>query len=699
MTNWISRIAGWMGMDAQSAPSPEIDALRAALDEARRAKRAEDYEGAVRGFERAAAIAQKFKDDKALSIINLHRADLFIRREDWDAAESLLRQLEQEAYTANNRVQLAYVQASLGTLAQAREDWVTARQWYEKAHKTARNAHAPGPEGRAMGHLADTYLHEDNASYALHLLRDALPKLDSSGDVELSSYFVGRLGQAEIAIGHMQEGKTLLSRALRLAEQMQYRRYQRLWHLTIAQLAAQEGAYAESYQHYDAALKMMPANAPEAEAALREMAYVCLHVGRVDEAVTYADRAYLLDPDDPQIQGALGMALRASGRSREAIPFLESAARDGEPLDILRALAAAHDDLHDEQAAYSTYQHALSLARTRHDMLEEARALRDMGLHHARHQHHADAIKSFSESLELYDKLGNTTQAARLHCDIANLRTYLGQNARAMKDYEQALMRLGTSNDLETRGIVLSNAAPAYVDKGDLETAEAFMTESIQIAQKLHDYAAEATRQGNYGWYLLVTGRIKRAVGALEYALQQSSKLNLTLVMAVQNMNLGQAYAEFGEVPKGEKHIRQGLALAESLHNAYWASLIRTTLAAHLLKFGGSPEEAEALVQHALIDAQTANSIEATLRANVVQTRLLIQRGALDEALDLGHEVIASARKVGTRRLIGEGLAVTSEAHAKRGERAQAVALWEEAKRTLTPLHHPLSHLTPDWLG
>jgi len=699
MTNWISRIAGWMGMDAQSAPSPEIDALRAALDEARRAKRAEDYEGAVLGFERAAAIAQKFKDDKALSIINLHRADLFIRREDWDAAESLLRQLEQEAYTANNRVQLAYVQASLGTLAQAREDWGKAREWYEKAHKTARNAHAPGPEGRAMGHLADTYLHEDNASYALHLLRDALPKLDSSGDVELSSYFVGRLGQAEIAIGHMQEGKTLLSRALRLAEQMQYRRYQRLWHLTIAQLAAQEGAYAESYQHYDAALKMMPANAPEAEAALREMAYVCLHVGRVDEAVTYADRAYLLDPDDPQIQGALGMALRASGRSREAIPFLESAARDGEPLDILRALAAAHDDLHDEQAAYSTYLHALSLARTRHDMLEEARALRDMGLHHARYQRHADAIKAFSESLELYDKLGNTTQAARLHCDIANLRTYLGQNARAMKDYEQALMRLGTSNDLETRGIVLSNAAPAYVDKGDLETAEAFMTESIQIAQKLHDYAAEATRQGNYGWYLLVTGRIKRAVGALEYALQQSSKLNLTLVMAVQNMNLGQAYAEFGEVPKGEKHIRQGLALAESLHNAYWASLIRTTLAAHLLKFGGSPEEAEALVQHALIDAQTANSIEATLRANVVQTRLLIQRGALDEALDLGHEVIASARKVGTRRLIGEGLAVTSEAHAKRGERAQAVALWEEAKRTLTPLHHPLSHLTPDWLG
>lgn len=685
-------------MDAQSAPSPEIDALRAALDDARRAKRNEDYDGAINGFERAAAIAQKFKDDKALSIINLHRADLFIRREDWDAAELLLSQLEHEAHQANNRIQLAYVHASYGTMAQAQGEWVKAREWYEKAHKTARIVHAPGPEGRALGHLGDTYLQEGNASYAVHLLREALPKLDSSGDVELSSYFVGRLGEAEMAAGHAQEGKTLLARALRLAEQMQYRRYQRLWHITIAKLATQEGAYAEAHRHYDAALKMMPASAPEAESVLREMAYVCLHVGHIDDAVTYADRAHLLEPDNPQIKGVLGMALRASGRSREAIPYLEAAASDGEPLDILRALAAARDDLHNEQAAYGTYQHALALARQRHDLLEQARALRDIGLHHTRYNRHADAIKAFSESLELYDKQGYSTQSARLHCDIANLRVYLGQNARAMKDYEQALMRLGTSNDLETRGIVLSNAAPAYVDKGDLETAESFMAESIQIAQKLHDTAAEATRQGNYGWYLLVTGRIKRAVGSLEYALQQSSKLNLTLVMAVQSMNLGQAYAEFGEVPKGEHHIRQGLALAESLNNLYWASVIRATLAAHLLRFGGSLEEAEALVQHALNDAQTANSIEATLRAKIIHTRLLIQRGAIDEALDEGHEVIASARKVGTRRLIGEGLAVTSEAHARRGERPQAVALWDEAKRTLTPLHHPLSHITPDWL-
>lgn len=701
MMNLITKLANWMGMDAQSAPRPEIDALRAALDDARRAKRTEDYGGAIASFDRAVSIAQQLNDSKALSLIHLHRADLLIRQQEWDAAGTLLRALEQEAHQAHNRIQLAYVQASMGTMAQAQGDWARARELYEQALKSARIVYAHGPEGRALGHLADTYLHEGNASYAMHLLREALPKLDSSGDIELSSYFVGRLGEAEIATGHVPEGKNLLSRALRLAEQMQYRRYERMWHIAVGRQAAQDGYFADAYKHFNAALGMMPADAPEMESLLREIAHVCLHTGHIEEAVSYADRAHLLTPDDPKIKGVLGLALRASGRSLEAIPYLEAAANNGEPLDIVRALGGARDDIGEAESAMATYQHALTLARKRGDSLETARALRDIGLHHARHNQHTDAIKAFSDALEIYASEGYSTQAARLHCDIANLRTYLGQGQRAMKDYEQALMRLGTSNDLETRGVVLSNAAPAYVDKGDLETAESFMAESIQIAQKLHDHAAEATRQGNYGWYLLVTGRIKRAVSALEYALQQSSRLNLSLVVAVQTMNLGQAYAEYGDPPKGESYLRRAVSLAHALNNRHWMAITQATLAAHVLKFGGEAgaDEAALLADQAIADADAAASVEARLRARILKVRVLSAQRQYDAAIDIGHETVAEARKSSARRFIGEALAALSQAHALRGERPQAAALWEEAKRTLTPLHHPMTQgRPPEWL-
>jgi hypothetical protein len=61
------------------------------------------------------------------------------------------------------------------------------------------------------------------------------------------------------------------------------------------------------------------------------------------------------------------------------------------------------------------------------------------------------------------------------------------------------LTLLNSVEDQETRGIVLANAATVYVDQGDIETAESFFAESIQIAQKLEDRLAESTRRGNYG--------------------------------------------------------------------------------------------------------------------------------------------------------------------------------------------------------
>ena len=104
--------------------------------------------------------------------------------------------------------------------------------------------------GGALGFLADTYLHDANASYAIHLFRDALPKLNMTGDIELSSYFVGRLGEALIAAGNESEGGQLLERAHRLARQMGYRKYERLWSAALGERALAEGRFTDAHAHY-----------------------------------------------------------------------------------------------------------------------------------------------------------------------------------------------------------------------------------------------------------------------------------------------------------------------------------------------------------------------------------------------------------------------------------------------------------------
>jgi hypothetical protein len=65
----------------------------------------------------------------------------------------------------------------------------------------------------------------------------------------------------------------------------------------------------------------------------------------------------------------------------------------------------------------------------------------------------------------LFESINDYAMVARLHTDIANIRRQHGEIKWAMKDYEVALTVLNSVDDLDTRGMVLANAATAYVDR------------------------------------------------------------------------------------------------------------------------------------------------------------------------------------------------------------------------------------------
>src|SRR5690606_12243058 len=266
--------------------------------------------------------------------------------------------------TSSLRTQLCYALCTLGTLEQARGNQEEARAYYEQALKVARAAASVGGEGRALAHLADTYLQENNASYAVHLLRDALPRLNMSGDIEWSSYFVGQLGRGLILSGHEAEGERLLYRALRIAEQMKHIRLERQWALLLAGRAAEGMRYEEALRLYRQALPLLRDDASTRTRTLCEASRICLYLDDRAGALDYARQAFELaqsSGDDkclPLARGTLGMALRTSGQNAEAIPYLDQAVRDMPAdadsgvlrLEIMRTLAAARAETGDAHA-------------------------------------------------------------------------------------------------------------------------------------------------------------------------------------------------------------------------------------------------------------------------------------------------------------------------------------------------------------
>lgn len=694
--NLVERIAKWVGVDVSSANRPEVVEFKTLMEAARAAKRAERFDEALALFDKAALSAEQLRDTQGMSVIRLHRADIYIQIGDLAEAQTLINLVGNTLEPTVASAPRAYARVSQGVINLARGDVEGARAAFEEAQSIAQKAHSLGAEGRAMGYLGGMYLSEGNASYAVHLLREALPKLNASGDLELSAYFITDLARAFIAAGDIQEADQLLSRGLRLAEQIESRRDLRRLHLLLGQRALDLGRYADSYNHYEKALQFIDDGAPNQALALRNVATACLYLEKIEDARVYAERAYAANPDDLTARGTLGIILQASGRSAEAVPYLEAAAAGDAAEDATRALASAYADTGQFDRAVQMLEAAAKHAHDASLPVEQARALRDLGHLYLRSNHLSDAIKVWMQAVALYEDNSHHAQAARLLCDIGGARVQLGHTARAYRDYEQALMLLSSANDPATRGVVLSNAANMYVDRGDLETAEAFFSEAIKIAQQTGDTRAEATRRGNLGWFLLQTGRYERAKNALNYALELSERLKMDLAVAVQTSNLAQTAAALGDNEAADQLHRKALERAALVDTSRWMSVLHGQYAAFLIAVGRGAEA----VEHARIAEELAaasGDLDAQQRAAIETARA----GGLSDPASARAKLasaVAQMRTNAPKRVLADALAVLSDLSGAVGDMTAAQAEWDEAVKLYQQVGHPAREHSPHWL-
>jgi tetratricopeptide (TPR) repeat protein len=703
MSTWKDMVTAFL----KPAPPPQHSALREVLEEGRRAKLSEDYDAALAAFERAGTLLPK-DDSVAETVIALQSAEAHLGAGRADEADALIRAA---LSTAASEAQKAYLHNALGMIAQHRGDWAAAREYYEQARAFGKAAGAAGAEGRAACHLADVYLHEGNASYAVHLLRESLPRLNTAGDLEWSCYFVGVLGQALIETGQESEGHHLLGRALQLAGGMNYRRYERKWSLALAERALKEGRFFDAETHVARALSLFgEAPSPSAEYvstllfASRNHLNLRNHQQAAHDAETALKAAQAIGDAGliRRARGVYGVALRALNRVDEAVEHLKAAV-EGEPsanqIDVLRGLAAAQLERGEDQAAIAAYERAIETARALHLRVEEAQAQRDLGLAYQRLNEPSKAIAAWTAALALYEDQNAYSQIARLRCDIGTARKALGQSQRALREYEEALVMLNSidEHDLDTRGLVMSNAAVAYAEQGDAESADAFFSEAISIAEKLNDTAAESVRLGNYGWFLLSVGKPRRAISSLEKALKLSAQLHLPLHHAIQTDNLGLAYDALADYVPALEHHRKALDLIAPQNQPYWEALFRLHVGGTLLSLH-DVGEAKACFEAARDYGRVQDHAELLARASTGLAQAALREGRIAEADALINEAITLARRGDLRRALADAFAVRSEILAAQEQPHEAASAWADAVRYYAMLHMPQAKIQPAWL-
>ncbi len=696
--NVFKRIGDLLGITPPKQKA-EMTALKDLLELGRQARYTEHYDNALEIFRNAEELAESRRDSTALVIARLNIADTLINMQQFDDAEDLLIDMENDTEQRQHHTPLAYTLCLMGYLHQAQDNWELGRTYYNRALAIAERNNAEGALGRAKGHLADTYLHEGNATYAEHLLREALPLLDKTDDIELASHFVGQYALTMLELGHEVDGDRLLDTALQRAQRINHQQQIRHWNQVIAQRKLDKEDYQVAYQHYLDFLGLSPTPFPITEQyglALSNMSETARYLGRQQEALDYAIEAEKILSQlesvtlSSQAMLTIGLAMRANQDYDGALHYFEQAKTTATPDQSLRLtleIAQTHATTGHLDQAQTTYQDLLK--QLSNDSEHLPRTHTGLGNTYKQQGDLEQAIKQWMIALKIHENASEHSLVARLIVDIAQARYALGNGKRALVDYERALMLLN-SVDKETRGIVMANVAIAYTDKGDLPTTEAFFTEAIEIANTLENPIAEAMRRNNYAMFLIDIGQAQRAIISIEHAQKLLDDHNTDLQRALFADNLGIA---FRSLDKPDKALTQHM-LAEKrfkeLDAPDWIHLNHLNFVETYLDLD-RPEDAEYHLRELHTD-----TIDIRIQHYLTSARYYFYIEDLETAQQQLAQAITQAKSGYRQRLLAKSLVLQSQIQAKLGDKDTAIATWQSAEKLLNLLQMPASN--PNWL-
>jgi tetratricopeptide (TPR) repeat protein len=443
--DFLKRMGDWFGISPPKQ-KPDMMAITDLIDLGRQARYAENYSNALDIFEKAVALAKSRQNATALAIAQLNIADIYIQIKRFDEAQILLTELQADTEERQHYTPLAYTLCLMGYFYQVQGDWEQARDTYNQALTIAQKANAQGAIGRAKGHLAETYLREKNATYAEHLLHDALPLLNGTNDDELISHFIGQYALTMFQLGRDVDGGRLLETALRRAQQLDFKTQIRHWQRVIAERKFEIHDYKSAFEHYHEFLKLSPDPLPETEEyglALSNLSEITRQLGQQQEALDYARQAerILSNIESNTLSShaltAIGLAMRANKQYDDAQDYFQQALTISLPtsddsLAIQLEIAQTHIMTEQYTDAESTYLKLIDQLDESTHPEQSVRANAGLGTAYQKQNKPDKAIQRWMIAQKLTDNQGKYNQTARIICDMAQARYDLGDGKRGL---------------------------------------------------------------------------------------------------------------------------------------------------------------------------------------------------------------------------------------------------------------------------
>jgi eukaryotic-like serine/threonine-protein kinase len=418
---------------------------------------------------------------------------------------------------------------------------------------------------------------------------------------------------------------------------------------------------------------------PAAEKYLIEANHARILKDNAKAIAAYENLAKIM-PDNSDVEFALGELYQGTGDFDKAkAQFGRILQSDPKNIKALWQMGVVEIMKDNPQAALDPLNKGLTMAIQVDNQEQRALILNAIGISYRLMNKPEEAMKNYTESMDISKKLGLKRVLANTLSEVAQVQMSIGSSDAALASYTQALQILKEIGMKKDYGDILNNRGGIYNARGDYDRALQDFKDSLQIQRESHDLNNEAVCLTNIGSVYLGKGDTDNALTYAQQALQLREKMNSPDYLAAALTALADVYTATGDFDKALDALLKALDVSRKAGNGKEVAAVSDQIG-NVYIYQGHIGRAVAAGLDAVKGYRAANNYSPEMINSLNDlAAALAQAGRGDESGALLDEAQGMAKDLKNEPLPGELLTTRGDVAFYRGDMKAARSAYEQA--------------------
>lgn len=231
--------------------------------------------------------------------------------------------------------------------------------------------------------------------------------------------------------------------------------------------------------------------------------------------------------------------------------------------------------------SYQQLMQFFSDAMSNSDIWRMAEVHQQFGDYYFKTNNYDDSFRSYKRSMDLYEKIGDSTQLYEVKLSLADLYIFQDLDDGAERLLHEAIHYYSR----EKKGVELATAyldlSRIYLDREDFKKEIYYLNKSVNINRQLKDTILDITISIEKSNSYIRLGEENKALGTAERALAMSTEINNPLFISKSLLALGNAYQVKNKPKLSIEYLQRSFLLTSPTNSTQFRDIYKTMAAAY----------------------------------------------------------------------------------------------------------------------